>query len=112
MTDMHAEGADTLLGVLADAKDDGYTATFTARDDAEIECSACGDRFPAAATTVEHVRRLEGASDPSDMLLVALLACPSCSAKGSLVLGYGPETSEVDARVIEHVDLRDVDHSP
>ena len=51
-----------------------------------------------------HLRRLEGASDPDDMLAVVGLACPHCSAQGTAVLGYGPEAAAVDAEVLERLE--------
>jgi hypothetical protein len=49
--------------------------------------------------------RLEGASDPDDMVAVAALRCPSCKTRGTLVLSYGPETSAVDADVLCCLDV-------
>jgi hypothetical protein len=38
------------------------------------------------------------------MLAVIGLACPHCSAKGTAVLGYGPEAAAVDAEVLERLE--------
>jgi hypothetical protein len=35
------------------------------------------------------------------MLAVVGLACPHCTARGTAVLGYGPEAAAVDAEVLE-----------
>ena len=54
----------------------------------------------AAEIPVLDLRRLEGASDPDDMLAVLALECPNCGLRGSLVLNYGPTATEEDAAVL------------
>lgn len=49
---------------------------------------------------VDSLYRVEGASDPDDMAAVVAVTCPRCSAKGALVLKYGPEASGADADVL------------
>lgn len=44
--------------------------------------------------------RAEGVSDPDDMLAVVAVTCPNCGTPGTVVLGYGPESSEDDAEVL------------
>jgi hypothetical protein len=95
------EGEDrTLREVLGSLEDLGFTGQFMPRDGAQVECLACHRRSAADATLLRHLRRLEGASDPADMLAVVGLACPHCGALGTAVLGYGPEASPVDAEVL------------
>lgn len=107
-----AEGADTLIGVLADATAAGYTATFVIEPGAAITCRTCGTRSPASALEVASYRRLEGASDAADMMLVALTACPACGARGAITVGYGPNTHENEAELLSELDLRDVEPGP
>ena len=47
---------------------------------------------------VLELRRLEGASDPDDMLAVVAVECANCGLRGSLVLNYGPTATEDDCR--------------
>ena len=42
---------------------------------------------------------MEGASDPADMITVVATSCPVCGADGTMVLGYGPAASDLDAAV-------------
>jgi len=94
-------GADrTLREVLAALEQLGFTAQFMAREPTEIECAACHERHPASGALIHHLERLEGESDPDDMLAVVGLECPQCRARGTTVLGYGPEASLVDAEVL------------
>jgi hypothetical protein len=49
---------------------------------------------------VLELRRLEGASDPDDMLAVVAVECRNCGLRGSLVLNYGPTATEEDEAVL------------
>jgi hypothetical protein len=60
----------------------------------------CDSESPAGRFEVVAERRLEGASDPDDMVMVVGLRCPVCHIAGTVVLGYGPDASESDADVV------------
>lgn len=104
-------GADTLMGVLDEAGRAGYDVQQLARPNARVECSACGQQTPARDFDIDHVRRLEGASDSADLLLVTWSACPSCGRRGTLVLGYGPNANADDTAIALELDLDGADHS-
>ena len=95
-----ARGAETLLDVLADHSRQGWSTQFASREGATIECGACHHQVPAGDAPILELRRLEGASDPDDMLAVAALECPNCGRRGSLVLNYGPVATEEDSAVL------------
>ena len=96
------EGEDeTILDVLGELESQGFTGQFMPRDGGQVECLTCHRLSPADETVFRQLRRLEGASDPSDMLAVVGLACPHCSAHGTAVLGYGPEADALDTEVLE-----------
>ena len=105
-----ARGSETLLDALGALARDGCTGQFMARSpDAStqagrIECASCHTEFPAAAADVTELRRLEGASDPDDMLAVVALTCPNCAARGALVLNYGPVAPVEDAAALLGLD--------
>jgi hypothetical protein len=99
-----ARDARTLRDVLTELEGLGFSGQFIARDAAEVECVACKARTAAAAFASHELRRLEGASDPSDMMIVVGLECPSCRQRGTLVLGYGPEASAADTDVVRLLD--------
>jgi hypothetical protein len=80
----------TLTDVLDDYLRSGYGSEFSALEAAIIGCSECGSEISAQRFTVLSRRRLEGASDPDDMMSVVATVCPACAAQGVLVLGVGP----------------------
>lgn len=90
----------TLTSVLAGYEESGFDASFAPMDDAVVECLTCGTALPAHRFTILSLRRLEGASDPDDMMAVVAMTCPTCSAQGTLVLGYGPMASAKDSDIL------------
>jgi hypothetical protein len=95
-----ARGAETLLDVLARYTRKGWSSQFAARTGGAIECESCHHVVDASAVPVLELRRLEGASDPDDMLAVVAVQCPNCGLRGSLVLNYGPTATEEDDAVL------------
>ena len=78
----------------------GWSSQFAARSGGIVECESCRHSMPASDLPVLELRRLEGASDPDDMLAVVAVECPNCGLRGSLVLNYGPTATEEDAAVL------------
>ncbi len=95
----------TMRDVLASYEASGFATQFTVEPGAAIRCAACSSVVAAADVAMHSMRRLEGASDPADMMAVVALSCPVCSSKGTAVLGYGPMASAEDSDVL--VALRD-----
>jgi hypothetical protein len=95
-----ARGAETLLEVLGRFTAQGWSSQFAARAGGIVECESCRHAIPAVDVPVLELRRLEGASDPDDMLAVVAVECPNCGLRGSLVLNYGPTATEEDAAVL------------
>jgi DNA-directed RNA polymerase subunit RPC12/RpoP len=102
--------AQTLSDVLAELEQQGFTCQFAAQPGGRIRCIECGHEFAPDAATVETVRRLEGASDPDDMLAVLPVSCPNCGARGTLVLGFGPEAPMEDSEIL--AALPPAEHAP
>jgi hypothetical protein len=104
-----ARGSETLLDVLGRFTVDGFVGSFTPVDGGEehgrLRCETCRAEFAANEPVVAELRRLEGASDPDDMLAVVALECPRCATRGSLVLNYGPTATPEDASAL--LDLPD-----
>jgi hypothetical protein len=92
--DMHQLPEDTSLstvqGILAD---EGYAGQFIAVEEARVLCTQCRSLLAASWLRADDVTRLEGASDPADMMVVIPLTCPVCHLRGTLVLSFGPEMS-------------------
>lgn len=99
-----AQDASTLTDVLATFEAQGFRGQFVARDGGLVECAHCGEKVPATSYDQCELRRLEGASDPADMLAVVAATCPNCETKGTLVLNYGPESSRADVEVLQGLD--------
>ncbi|HEY3485506.1 MAG TPA: hypothetical protein VGK49_08975 [Ilumatobacteraceae bacterium] len=93
----------TLTAVLEQFADLGFDEQFVVNDDGSVECGGCGSTAAPAELRFEHTRRLEGASDPDDMLSVVAARCPTCGHGGTIVMGYGPNASAGDAAVARSV---------
>jgi hypothetical protein len=89
----------TLVNVLSAMEEQGFTSQLIPAGDASIQCVECNETSPAAEFEFEATRRLEGASDPDDMMVVVGARCPRCATAGTLVLGYGPNASEDDVAI-------------
>lgn len=87
----------TLTEVLNGMELLGFDGTFITHEDSVLECGSCGARADAGTFPVESTRRLEGASDPDDMVKVVACSCPVCGVGGTVILGYGVNASPIDA---------------
>jgi hypothetical protein len=111
-----AGGSETLTDVLAPSRtraSQGASHPLDARgvsDGASLRCEQCRQEFAAEQPDVTELRRLEGASDPDDMLAAIALECPRCGARGSLVVNYGPTATTEEAAVL--VALREPRRDP
>lgn len=92
---------DTALGrVLAELEDSGWVGQLQALAGGRIRCLTCREEFDASQVDADAVRRLEGASDPDDDVIVVPVVCPNCSTRAVLVAHYGPEASAEEADVV------------
>ena len=91
----------TLTSVIDGYTEAGFAGSFSVLADAELECHACNERFLAGAAAMSSLRRLEGQSDPDDMMAVAAISCPNCGMRGTVILGYGPMASAEDGDVLQ-----------
>jgi ferredoxin len=86
----------SLVGILAAFHDEGFTYDFRTLPGGIVECGECHAPHPADALELHHLERLEGDSDPAEMLAVCAVACPNCGMRGTLVLMFGPEATRED----------------
>lgn len=100
-------GASTLLEVLDAAETGGYVTQFV-HEHGGIVCGACGATSAPADMPRTWMHRLEGASDPDELVTVSALRCPSCGAKGTIVLPFGPSADADEGDVSR--SLREPDH--
>jgi hypothetical protein len=93
-------GAETsLVEILSSYAAAGFTTDMFVAEDGRLECGQCGTTTAADRVEVHSIRRLEGASDPADMSAVLAVVCPSCNARATAVLRFGPEATEAEATV-------------
>lgn len=78
----------------------GWSEQATPLEGAAVRCENCGQTTPADEIAVDRLCRVEGASDPGDMAIVAAFACPHCDAHDTLVLKYGPDAAAADVDVL------------
>lgn len=105
-----------LSAVLNTWDEHGFSGQFIGLEGGRIECVSCGDVSRASQFEVVEWRRLEGASDPDDMMNTVAAHCPACGAGGTLILGYGVNASDIDVDLSTELDLRhrpvQVPHEP
>ncbi len=96
----------TLVEVLERYERAGFSTQMASTESGMVRCFACRVDSDPNLVQLASLRRLEGASDPSDMLAVAAVACPNCGAQGLLTLGYGPDSAAEDGLVLLALDDR------
>lgn len=97
----------TIVGLLAELRDDGFAGDMFVTDDAMVRCGSCRHEAPPSDFEMHAIRRIEGASDPADEAAVLALTCRVCGSRGTAVVRYGPEAGPQDAAVLQAVeDLR------
>src|SRR4051812_38041396 len=96
-----AQDAQTITEVIKALESEGYAGQLRAVENTSIECFTCREISPAADFAVEKMARLEGPTDPSDMVAVAAVTCPRCATRGTLLLGYGPDSTIEDADALQ-----------
>jgi hypothetical protein len=110
----------TVQAVLADYEAAGFVAQFTTEPEGSgpssgpaLRCSVCASVISGSNVAMHSMRRMEGASDPADMLAIVALTCPVCGAQGTAVLAYGPMASAEDSDLLVALrDRRDDDELP
>ncbi|HEX2042669.1 MAG TPA: hypothetical protein VHF24_08525 [Acidimicrobiales bacterium] len=107
MADSSADEGDpsdrTLAELVAEFEAAGFTGQMAARPGGRMLCFACRTESDAAHVALVDLLRIEGASDPDDMLAVAALVCPNCGARATAVLSYGPEATEDDSDALNQL---------
>ena len=99
-----ARDASTILDVVRAFEREGFGGQLATRAGGQIECLTCRRVDSATRYHVQTLRRLEGASDPDDMLAVAAVVCPQCSAGATLLLNYGPSATPEDSAVLQSLE--------
>jgi len=95
----------TLLEAIRSLEAAGYTAQMAA-DEGGVRCFPCGGVSPPAEVHVDRLCRIEGASDPDDMVVVVAVRCPRCDARGTLALKYGPGATPEEEGILTLLSSR------
>ena len=90
----------TIDEVMAGMEAEGFGGQMAARAGGAVMCFSCRQESPAEEVGLHALHRIEGVSDPDDMVAVAALACPRCGGRGTVVLGYGPEADPDESDVL------------
>ena len=93
----------TIVGVLQQFRDDGYASDFMSEAGPALRCRECDHVIPVDQLELDALRRIEGASDPADMAAILALQCPSCGAKGTSLVSYGPTASETEDELLRQL---------
>ena len=99
----------SISGELIELDDAGMHSEFAVLADAHLRCSSCRQTIDARDAQLIDVRRLEGASDPSEEAAVLGLRCPRCDQTGRLVVSFGPLASAEDQDVLLALAIDDYD---
>lgn len=98
-------GAATLLEVLEEVAQAGFGSQLVVIADGDIRCAKCGTTEAIENFDIAGFRRLEGASDPADMLIVIWGTCSGCDGGGVATIGYGPNADDADIAALQRLDL-------
>lgn len=98
-----ARDPSSIVSVEQSLRAGGFPADFRSGEGGTVVCATCGQTSDAARFAVHQLRRLEGASDPDELMLVAAVGCPVCGARGTLLLTYGPTATAEDAAILERL---------
>lgn len=97
----------TLVGELAGFREQGFDGDFYAEDGPVLRCGHCDHRMAIDDIDLEQLRRLEGASDPADMVAILALTCTACDHRGTAVVAYGPTASQAEDELLRQLDEPD-----
>ena len=96
----------TVADALARFEGGGYTSQFGAVDGDLVRCYACHVDHKPEEIELNEILRVEGASDPDDMVAVAAMTCPACGCRGTASLKYGAESTPEESEVLRRLEDR------
>jgi len=93
----------TAVGELDQLRAQGYDGDFVVREGPVVCCRSCETCVEPEELQIDVFRRLEGASEPDEMSAILAVTCSSCGSKGSLLVAYGMNASELDADLLTRI---------
>ena len=100
----------TMADALARFEGEGYTSQFGAVEGDLVRCYSCHVDHEPETIDVDEILRVEGVSDPDDMVAVAALTCPACGCRGTASLKYGAESTVEESEVLRRLEDRRKGH--
>lgn len=91
---------DSVTTTLAHLSQFGPLGDFSLRPQGQVQCFSCQHVFSAVVFSTKNSTRLEGESDPDDMMIILVGKCPNCYAEGALSLKYGPNASDHEMQAL------------
>ncbi len=98
------DGGASIADALHEFEKQGYSGQFRAESGGRLECLACHALSAAERVSRTALRRVEGSSDPDDMVSVNALVCPSCGSRGTAVFGYGVHATAEEGEVLSRLN--------
>lgn len=96
---------ETLTDAMNRLRTDGYSIDFSATEDGQIQCGACGVSEEPENLSVIVTERFEGDSNPDDEAILLGVAC-RCGGRGQYAAAFGPDTPHEDAAVLRQLGQR------
>ncbi len=100
LANSHDDSSRSLMDELRDLDDEGVHEVFSVVPNARVRCEGCHQTNDARSLALLDVRRLEGASDPSEMAAVLTVRCANCGVEGACIVSFGPLASAEDQDVM------------
>ena len=97
-------GGLTIADALREFEARGYVGQFVIQPGGSVECTVCGEKQSPRKLPLESMRRIEGASDPADLVFIGALRCANCGARGTAVVPYGPQATPESAHVLRELE--------
>jgi hypothetical protein len=91
---------ETILEAAARLREAGYAADFSATEDGQLRCGACGAEHDPATIVIDQIVRYEGLSDPGDETMLLALRC-GCDQRGLYTTAYGANVGTGDLAVLQ-----------
>ncbi len=111
--DLSGSEGTTVTEVLAAYAEGGFDSSFEITDDSQLRCLTCQAVVAPDTVAMSSLRRMEGESDPDDMLAIVAITCPACGARGTSLLAFGPNATAQDHDVLRGLrDERGDGHAP
>lgn len=95
----------TLIEITDELRSEGYTEDFNLKQNC-LECRSGDFKFFHDEFQVDKFFRLEGATDPSDEVIVYAISATSQGMKGILVNSYGIYADPIASEMLDKLSFK------